>query len=296
MIGVVLLEDLVDLSQGIVALLVVLMIILIILPVVIPITLVFFSGARASEEQESLISNETEPESTSSTRPVQSEVIFSELEDEKSSDIDMLPEAERRRRMAQLQTKLFQAAAEGAVRVKRRTGPHRGEDFTLMQALVKADFWLLFLSLVLASGSGLTIVDNMGQISESLGYSNTDIFVSMISIWCFLGRVGGGYLSELIVRNYAYPRPVAMSVVELIMALGLFFYAMAWPGAIYVLTVVIGLGYGALWAIVPAAASELFGLKSFAAYMTTRQKNNLDCSGGRPPNHPLPVPAMFVTP
>lgn len=71
----------------------------------------------------------------------------------------------------------FLAAADGAVRVKRRKGPRRGEDFTLMQALIKADFWLLWFSLLLGSGSGLTIVDNLGQMSQSLGY-NTYICVN----------------------------------------------------------------------------------------------------------------------
>lgn len=56
-----------------------------------------------------------------------------------------------------------------------------------------------------------------------------------------------------------------MAVVQVIMAAALFFYAMGWPGAIYVVSVLIGLGYGAHWAIVPAAISELFGLKSFGA-------------------------------
>lgn len=66
-------------------------------------------------------------------------------------------------------------------------------------------------------------------------------------------------------RDYAYPRPVAMAAVQFIMAIGLFYYAMSWPGQIYVVTVLLGLGYGAHWAILPAAASELFGLKSFGA-------------------------------
>ena len=114
--------------------------------------------------------------------------------------MDLLPALERQKRIAQLQAKLFQAAAEGAVRVKRRRGPRRGEDFTLMQALIKADFWLIFFSLLLGSGSGLTVIDNLGQMSQSLGYDNTHIFVSLISIWNFLGRIGGGYFSEIIVR------------------------------------------------------------------------------------------------
>lgn len=66
-------------------------------------------------------------------------------------------------------------------------------------------------------------------------------------------------------RKYTYPRPIAMAVVQVMMAIALFFYAMGLPGAIYVLSVLMGLGYGAHWAIVPAAASELFGLKSFGA-------------------------------
>ncbi|KAK3040668.1 hypothetical protein RJ639_026989 [Escallonia herrerae] len=56
-----------------------------------------------------------------------------------------------------------------------------------------------------------------------------------------------------------------MAVVQVIMAVGLLYYAIGWPGAIYIVSVLIGLGYGAHWAIVPAAASELFGLKSFGA-------------------------------
>lgn len=177
----------------------------------------------------------------------------------------MLPALERQKRIAQLQAKLAQAAAEGAVRVKRRRTPHRGEDFTLMQALIKADFWIIFFSLLFGSGSGLTVIDNLGQMSQSLGYDNTHVFVSMISIWNFLGRVGGGYFSEIIVRDHAYPRHAAMAIAQVVMAFGHFFFAMGWPGAMYIGTLLVGLGYGAHWAIVPAAASELFGLKNFGA-------------------------------
>uniref|UniRef100_A0A2N9IF86 Uncharacterized protein n=1 Tax=Fagus sylvatica TaxID=28930 RepID=A0A2N9IF86_FAGSY len=261
LLGVLVLEDLIDLSQTIITFIAVLLIIFILLPIIIPIQLVFFSEPRPPAE-ESLLS-ETQKEASKSEQDV-NEVILSEVEDEKSPEVDSLPASERQKRIAQLQAKLFQAAAEGAVRIKRK-GPRRGEDFTLMQALRKADFWLIFFSLVLASGSGLTVIDNLGQISGSLGYTDTSIYVSMISVWNFLGRVGGGYFSEIVVRKYAYPRPVAMAVVQVIMAIGLFYYSMGWPGEIYVLSVLIGLGYGAHWAIVPASASELFGLKSFGA-------------------------------
>lgn len=197
LLGVLLLEDLVDLSQTIIILLAVLLIILIMLPVIIPILLVFFSESRLPEE-ESLLS---EPQKQEAGKSEQEESpLLSEVEDEKPPEIDSLPASERQKRIAQLQAKLLQAAADGAVRVKRKKGPHRGEDFTLIEALKKADFWLIFFSLVLAAGSGLTVIDNMGQICLSLGYTDTTIFVSLISIWNFLGRVGGGYFSELVVR------------------------------------------------------------------------------------------------
>lgn len=69
----------------------------------------------------------------------------------------------------------------------------------------------------------------------------------------------------LLDRDYAYPRSIAMAVAQLVMAVGHFFFAMGWNGAMYIGTLLIGLGYGAHWAIVPAAASELFGLKKFGA-------------------------------
>lgn len=56
-----------------------------------------------------------------------------------------------------------------------------------------------------------------------------------------------------------------MAVAQFVMAIGHVFFAMGWPGAMYIGTLLIGLGYGAHWAIVPATASELFGLKKFGA-------------------------------
>ncbi|KAI7736166.1 hypothetical protein M8C21_015643, partial [Ambrosia artemisiifolia] len=263
LMGVMLVEDLIDLNQTIVKILTAILFVLLVAPIGIPLWLTFSSDPKPSEEEALLSEPQNKEQPESSHDP--NEIIFSEVEDEKASDVDLLPASERQKRILQLQSKVAQAAAEGAVRIKRRRGPHRGEDFDLTQALIKADFWLLFWTLLLGSGSGLTVIDNLGQMSESLGYDNTHIFVSMISIWNFLGRVGGGYVSEIVVRDYAYPRPVALAVAQGIMSIGHLFFAMGWPGAMYIGTLLIGLGYGAHWAIIPATASELFGVKKFGA-------------------------------
>ncbi|KAL8474880.1 hypothetical protein ACS0TY_031337 [Phlomoides rotata] len=262
LMGVMLVEDLVDLSHTVITIFTVILFVILLIPIVIPVTLHFYREPRSSAEEALL--PEADKQGPSISEDDAHEIIFSEVEDEKPREVDLLPALERQKRIAQLQSKLAQAAAEGAVRIKKRR-PHRGEDFTLKEALIKADLWLIFFSLMLGSGSGLTVIDNLGQMSQSLGYDNTHVFVSMISIWNFLGRVGGGYFSEKIVRDYAYPRPVAMAAAQVIMAVGHFLFAMGWPGAMYLGTLLVGLGYGSHWAIVPAAASELFGLKKFGA-------------------------------
>ncbi|KAG0453671.1 hypothetical protein HPP92_024975 [Vanilla planifolia] len=265
LLGVMLLQDLIGLSHNLIVLLTVVLIIILVVPIIIPLLLTFGPDSASADHECLLHESPKEELGDSGKSPEQEEIIFSEVEDEKPKEVDLLPARERMKRIHHLQAKLFQAAADGAVRVKRRKGPRRGENFTLSQALIKADFWLLFMAILLGSGSGLTVIDNLGQITQSLGYDEAHIFVSMISIWNFLGRVGGGYFSEIILREYAYPRPIALAVAQALMAVGHFFIGMGWPGAMYIGTLLIGVGFGAHWAIVPAAASELFGLKSFGA-------------------------------
>ncbi|KAJ8544996.1 hypothetical protein K7X08_017579 [Anisodus acutangulus] len=261
LMGVMLVEDFIDVSHNVIIIFTAILFILLVIPVVIPISL----SLTQEPEEEALLSESRKQDPGKSEHDDGQELIFSEVEEEKPKEVDLLPASERQKRIAHLQVKLAQAAAEGAVRIKRRRGPRRGENFTLVQALIKADFWLMFFSLLLGSGSGLIVIDNLGQMSQSLGSDNTHVFVSLISIWNFLGRIGGGYFSEIIVRDNAYPRHAAMAVAQVVMAFGHFFFAMGWPGAMYIGTLLVGLGYGAHWAIVPAAASELFGLKNFGA-------------------------------
>ncbi|TVU14056.1 hypothetical protein EJB05_37502 [Eragrostis curvula] len=263
LVGVMLVQDFVRLSDSLVNVVTIILFVLLILPIAIPVVLTLSSKSEHPIE-ESLLSEPSKGEaSTSQGKEDQPEIILSEVEEEKPKEIDSLPPRERSKRIAELQAKLVQSAARGGVRIKSR--PHRGENFTLMQALVKTDFWLIWFSLLLGSGSGLTVIDNLGQMSQAVGFKDAHIFVSLTSIWNFLGRIGGGYFSEIIVRDHTYPRHIALAAAQILMAAGHFLFAMAWPGTMYVATFLVGLGYGAHWAIVPAAVSELFGVKHFGA-------------------------------
>ncbi|POO01775.1 Nodulin-like [Trema orientale] len=69
--------------------------------------------------------------------------------------------------------------------------PERGEDYTILQALFSVDMVILFVSMMCGTGGTLTVViDNLGQIGNSLGYQRHNIttFVSLVSIWNYLGR------------------------------------------------------------------------------------------------------------
>lgn len=93
------------------------------------------------------------------------------------------------------------AEGEGAVIPgKKKRRPKRGEDFNFKQAIVKADFWLLFLVYFLGVGSGVTIINNLAQIGIAAGEDDTTSLLCLLSFCNFLGRLSGGAASEYFVR------------------------------------------------------------------------------------------------
>ena len=90
------------------------------------------------------------------------------------------------------------AVGEGAVKRKRR--PRRGDDFNFREVLIKADFWLLWLVYFLGVGSGITVLNNLAQIGFALGESDTTLLLSLFAFCNFIGRLGGGAISEYFIR------------------------------------------------------------------------------------------------
>ncbi|KAL0382701.1 UNVERIFIED_CONTAM: hypothetical protein Scaly_0557400 [Sesamum calycinum] len=79
--------------------------------------------------------------------------------------------------------------------------PKRGEDYSILQALLSVDMLILFVSTFCGLGCSLTAVDNLGQIGESLGYPQRTIstFVSLVSIWNYFGFSYGVQLTLLFI-------------------------------------------------------------------------------------------------
>ncbi|CAN0878711.1 Protein NUCLEAR FUSION DEFECTIVE 4 [Linum grandiflorum] len=66
---------------------------------------------------------------------------------------------------------------------------------------------IIFVATTCGVGGALMAIDNLAQIAESLGYKNRTIstFISLISIWNFLGRVLlAGLVSEILLTRHLY--------------------------------------------------------------------------------------------
>lgn len=138
-----------------------------------------------------------------------------------------------------------------------------GDEFSAVEALKTVDFWLLFSCFLCGVGTGMAVINNMGQIGESMGYTSAATFVSLISIWGFFGRLGSGALSEYLIRWRAVPRPILLAASQLVMVLGYVYLAAGAIGSLYVGSIVIGVCYGVRLAVSVPVASEMFGLKIF---------------------------------
>ncbi|XP_023532459.1 protein NUCLEAR FUSION DEFECTIVE 4-like [Cucurbita pepo subsp. pepo] len=161
------------------------------------------------------------------------------------------------------------AAAEQSTVVKEeeiteeRTPPVIGEEHTIFEAMKTVDFWVLFVSFLCGVGTGLAVMNNMGQIGLALGYADVSMFVSLTSIWGFFGRILAGTISEHFLKKSGTPRPLWNAASQILMTIGYILMAMAMPGSLYIGSMVVGICYGVRLSITVPTASELFGLKYY---------------------------------
>ncbi|KAF3647033.1 putative peptidyl-prolyl cis-trans isomerase CYP21-3, mitochondrial-like [Capsicum annuum] len=112
-------------------------------------------------------------------------------------------------------------------------------------------------------GGTLTSIDNLGQIGKALDYPDSSIstFVSLVSIWNYLGRVSSGFASEIWLDKYNFPRPLMLTFVLLLACIGHLLIAFGVQYSLYASSILMGFCFGAQWPLILSIISELFGLK-----------------------------------
>lgn len=142
-------------------------------------------------------------------------------------------------------------------------------EMNLLQAMGTVNFWLLFLAMLCALGSGLATINNITQIGESLNYSTVSIneMVSLWSIWNFLGRFGGGFVSDFFLHKYGGGRPLFISLTLFWMIAGHLIIGSG--GNLYIGSVIVGVCYGSQWSLMPTITSEIFGVKHMGTIFNT---------------------------
>ncbi|KAL1326271.1 hypothetical protein HN51_036343 [Arachis hypogaea] len=154
------------------------------------------------------------------------------------------------------------ALGEGAVKQKKRK-PKRGEDFKFTEAVIKADFWLLFFVFFVGVGTGVTVLNNLAQIGIAQGEEDTTTLLSIFSFCNFVGRLGGGVVSEHFVRTKTIPRTAWLTFTQIIMLVVYLLFAYAVNGTLYPVVALLGVCYGVQVSVMIPTVSELFGLKHF---------------------------------
>ena len=147
--------------------------------------------------------------------------------------------------------------------------PERGEDYTILQAVLSVDMVLIFIVSCCGLGVNLAAIDNMGQIGESLGYPKRKIhnFVSLISVWNYFGRVFAGFTSETLLQLYKLPRPLLISIILFISVIGHVMIVLHFDNALYFASCIIGFSFGAQMPLISATISEIFGLKHYGTLL-----------------------------
>lgn len=258
------LTDTFSLSANIRYIFLAIMVVLLMSPLAIPLKMTLFPANRRKTDQSTgssgnLIAGEDSNKADDPLLTPSSSAAYlgSFMETDYASDVDTLL-----------------AVGEGAVREKKRR-PRRGEDFKLHEAVIKADFWLLWIVYFLGVGSGVSVLNNLAQIGVSLlGLNDATVLLSLFSFCNFLGRLGAGAVSEYFVRSKAIPRTAWMTVAQILMVISFLLYASALNGTLYAATALLGICYGLQFGIMVPVASELFGLRHFGVIFNFMQLGN----------------------
>ncbi|KAJ9543707.1 hypothetical protein OSB04_023414 [Centaurea solstitialis] len=139
-----------------------------------------------------------------------------------------------------------------------------GEEMGVKVMMKKLNFWLYFFVYMFGATIGMVYLNNLGQIAESRGGSNTSSLVSLTSSFGFFGRLFPCLLDYHLSRaKYKVSRPALIALMMVPMTTAFFLLLNSSNICLYISTATIGICTGAITSISVSTTAELFGTKSF---------------------------------
>lgn len=140
--------------------------------------------------------------------------------------------------------------------------PGVGRSLTVSQSLRSRSFWFLWLTWAFQGAAGISMVTLSTTFGLSKGYDleSAVLILTAFNITNGLGRLGGGFLSDIVGRNFTMSATFCLAgIAYLILPYSrpLIFTA--------ILAAVIGLAFGTLFAVSAPLATDCFGIKHFGA-------------------------------
>ena len=136
-------------------------------------------------------------------------------------------------------------------------------NFTVCETIRMLDFWMLWFCHFCGTANGLFFINNISQIDQSLGgaKSTAALYVSILSVFNAVGRMGAGFLSDRYRKTI--PRTTFFVVALVFMAIGQGSLALIpSTGWLFIGCGIVGICYGAFWSLIPPMVIELFGSKN----------------------------------
>ncbi|TMW98573.1 hypothetical protein EJD97_003842 [Solanum chilense] len=138
------------------------------------------------------------------------------------------------------------------------------EEIGAKRMLMKLDFWLYFFAYLFGGTLGLVYLNNLGQIADTRGFTETSSLVSLSSSFGFFGRLLPSLFDYLFSRSkYAISRPATIGLTLAPMTGAFFLLLNNSHISLYISTAIIGICTGAITSISVSQTTELFGTKNF---------------------------------
>lgn len=134
---------------------------------------------------------------------------------------------------------------------------------TFLEALLSLDMLIFFTVLFFGTGTGLTTINKIGTVAQSLGTANKGVYVALLSLTNCLGRLAAGACSDAF--RHRLSRPGWVAAATLWMAGASAVTAFSDLSTLYVAVLLTGFSYGAYWSLVPAFAADRWGTRAYGA-------------------------------